>query len=89
MTRVVKLGGSLLEWSDLRAAFFKWLDNQPPAVNLIVTGGGETVEAVRRLDKVHTLDPSSVHWHCIDLMMTTGRIASQILCDRECACCSC
>ncbi len=77
--RVIKLGGSLLELPELRRRFDAWFAAQPPAVNLMIVGGGELVEAVRRVDQQHSLDAALVHWVCIDLMGTTAEIAAGIL----------
>ena len=47
LLRVIKLGGSLLTLPDLRTRFEEWLKAQPLALNLLICGGGELVEAVR------------------------------------------
>lgn len=79
--RVIKLGGSLLDLPEIGVKLQQWLLGQPAAVNLIVVGGGEIVEAVRRLDQIHRFDPSQVHWWCVDLLTTTARIAAQQIPD--------
>jgi 5-(aminomethyl)-3-furanmethanol phosphate kinase len=77
--RVIKLGGSLLDFKELKGAFKEWLAEQSTALNLVVAGGGEIVESVRTLDQTHHFDPSFTHWVAIDLMNTTARIAAHIL----------
>ncbi len=79
LVRVVKLGGSLFELSDLRQRFHTWLSAQPPAVNLVIAGGGELVEAVRRIDGVHSLNAALAHWMCVDLMGISAKMVSEIL----------
>ncbi len=79
IVRVVKLGGSLLELHDLRKRFELWCCTQPPALNLIVVGGGELVEAIRRINQAQALDQTDLHWLCVDLMSATARIAAEIL----------
>ena len=79
LLRVIKLGGSLLTLPDLRARFEEWLDAQPPALNLLICGGGELVEAVRRIDESQRLPASVTHWVSIDLMATTAALAAAIL----------
>jgi len=77
--RVIKLGGSLLELSDLRVRFDRWLRLQQPAFNLLVAGGGQTVETLRCLDAIHRFDQAWIHWLCIDLMATTAQLAGALL----------
>ncbi|MCR9297194.1 MAG: hypothetical protein NXI32_31225 [bacterium] len=79
--RVIKLGGSLLDLPQIGFKLQQWLLGQPAALNLIVVGGGEIVEAVRRLDRIHQFDPSQVHWWCVDLLTTTARIAANQIPD--------
>jgi len=80
-TRVVKLGGSLLELPDLDARTHRWLAEHPARVNLFVVGGGAIVQSVRNLDQIHALDSNFAHWTCIDLMNATARIAAQLFTD--------
>ncbi len=77
--RVIKLGGSLLELSDLQQRFHAWLGMQTPARNLIVTGGGKAVEAVRELDATHHFNSKFTHWLCVDLMSVMATLASELL----------
>ncbi len=46
--RVIKLGGSLLTLPDWHERFLHWLAKEPPATNLLVIGGGELVDCLRR-----------------------------------------
>lgn len=78
-SRVIKLGGSLLEWVDLPSRFHKWLHGQPPALNLLIVGGGQVVNNLRELDRVHALDATFVHWLAVDLMTINARTAAKIL----------
>lgn len=77
--RVIKLGGSLLELGDLRQRLYSWLEKQTPSRNLIVTGGGKTVESIRELDAIHRLPCKFTHWLCVDVMAVTAKLASEIL----------
>lgn len=74
MLRVIKVGGSLLNQSDLAARIYRWLAQQPHASNILVVGGGELVEAIRNLDRIHTFDREKTHWLCIELMNHTSRL---------------
>lgn len=71
MLRVVKVGGSTLTRSDLADVLPQWIEEQPPAVNLIIVGGGELIDAVRKLDQVRPMPPGAVHWRCVDLLQAT------------------
>lgn len=77
--RVIKLGGSLLSLPDLYERFNDWLDAQSPARNVIVTGGGIVVDAIRALDAIHHFSAALTHWVCVDLMSTSARLASDLL----------
>ncbi len=68
MTRVVKLGGSLLELSEWAERLRRWLDAQEPAANLIVVGGGERVESLRRGQIATGLSDESAHVRALELM---------------------
>jgi aspartokinase-like uncharacterized kinase len=76
MRRVVKLGGSLLLRPELLADIHGWLALQSQAENLVIVGGGELVDAVRRLDEIRPADPIDTHWQCVDLLQTTFEIAA-------------
>ncbi len=77
--RIIKLGGSLLNFNDLHEQFHNWFQTQTPARNLIVVGGGQAVEAIRDLDAVHCLPPNLTHWLSVELMSLTATLASKIL----------
>lgn len=68
LVRVVKLGGSLLNLPDWAARFRRWLAEQPPAVNILIVGGGRLADAIRDRDREVGLDPSTAHWLAIDAM---------------------
>ncbi|QDT09433.1 protein kinase [Planctomycetes bacterium K23_9] len=75
MRRVIKIGGSLLLRGDFPQAMHQWLARQTPAENVVIVGGGELIEAVRRRDSVRPGDAADVHWRCIDLLTTTFQTA--------------
>ncbi len=51
LLRVIKVGGSLYPRPDLPARFVAWLRGLPPALNLVVIGGGEVVNGLRLTDE--------------------------------------
>ena len=71
MRRVVKVGGSLLQQANLPRDLVAWLSSQQPAETLLIVGGGELIEAIRRIDRAALNDPATVHWRCVDLLQTT------------------
>ncbi len=68
VTRVIKLGGSLLELSDWAERLRRWLVAQGPATNLIVVGGGERVEAVRTEQRVEGFSDEWAHVRALESM---------------------
>lgn len=76
LKRVVKIGGSLLTTSHLGQRVQQWCNMQAPAMNLVVVGGGATVDAIRELASIHDYDDSLLHWLCVDLLETTYRLVA-------------
>jgi 5-(aminomethyl)-3-furanmethanol phosphate kinase len=77
--RVVKLGGSLLEWPALARQLRAWLAAQPPASNVLVVGGGAMVEALRAWDRAHHLPDAAAHWLAVRAMRLSAAVVSQLL----------
>ncbi len=83
--RVIKLGGSLLDWPELPTAFASWLSVQPPAANVVVVGGGTIVDSLRTLDRAVTLGDEAAHWLAIRAMSLTAALAANLLSARSLA----
>lgn len=81
MRRVVKLGGSLLDLPDLSARLTTWLAMQPPAVNVLLVGGGDLADAIRRLDRLHGIGEAPAHWLCVRAMSLTAAAVQALLPD--------
>ena len=77
MRRVVKVGGSLLLRENLPSESRSWFAAQRPAENIVIVGGGELINAIRKLDALRESSPAEVHWRCVGLLSTTF----QIVCD--------
>lgn len=77
--RVIKLGGSLLEYGDLLIELRRWLAAQSPAHNLLVVGGGAMADAVRQADQLHGLGESAAHWLCVRAMAVNSRLVAALV----------
>lgn len=78
--RILKLGGSLLDWPPLPKKWNEWIQkSEAYQPTLVVVGGGAVVDAIRKVDSLHSLDPVAVHWLCVELMNSTTKLAHQIL----------
>jgi aspartokinase-like uncharacterized kinase len=77
--RVIKLGGSLLEWPELASRLRAWLAVQPPAVNVMIVGGGALVDKLRELDTAHALPTEASHWLAIRAMSITAGVVAGLV----------
>ena len=63
---VFKLGGSLLDWEKLPRLLARIPGFRPAAVPLIVVGGGEAADVVRRWDRLFLLGDERAHWLALE-----------------------
>ena len=77
--RVVKVGGSLLDFSRLVATLSEWLGLQTPMRNVLVVGGSVWADEVRRLDARGRLSSTTAHWLAIRSMKLTSWLLCQML----------
>jgi len=77
--RVIKIGGSLLKWTGLRAAFDSWIARQAVAHNVLVAGGGPLVNGLRQVDAAQRLDAAATHWLAVRAMSLTARVVADVL----------
>jgi aspartokinase-like uncharacterized kinase len=70
---VVKVGGSLYDWPGLGPALRAFVATLDPVPVLLVPGGGDFADAVRRLHGVHGLTEEQSHWIALESLGATGR----------------
>ena len=66
--RVVKIGGSLLDYDGLAASWDHWFARQPPKATVIIVGGGPFADQVRYWDERIQLSEELAHWMCVTAM---------------------
>lgn len=79
MLRVIKLGGSLLDWPEWSARFRAWRVRQAPATDVVTFGGGQFAEAVRQYDAIHSLPVQDSHELAIASMSLSADLAARLL----------
>jgi len=63
---VVKVGGSLYDWPGLGPALRAFVAALEPAPVLLVPGGGDFADAVRKLHAVHGFTEEQSHWLALE-----------------------
>lgn len=81
VTRVIKLGGSLLELSDWAERVRQWLRTQGAATNAIVVGGGDRVEALRERQLTEKFDDEQAHVLALELMDCNAAEVARVLAE--------
>lgn len=76
---VVKVGGSLYDHPKLKPGLQAWLAARREAHILIVPGGGDFAEAVRRLDTVHGLGEEAAHTLALTALDAAGEFVLDLL----------
>ena len=77
--RVVKVGGSLFGFAEFVPAWRSWLAEQPPAVNVLIAGGGKLANVIREADAAWGLGEEASHWLCLEVMGVTARLLAAVL----------
>lgn len=77
--RVVKVGGSLLDWPPLAQVLPRWLASQPPAGQVLVCGGGVWCDALRQVQRHFALSEEGLHWLCVEALGVTAGLLAQML----------
>jgi len=79
--RIVKVGGSLFDLPDLRERLLAWIDFGPQALTVLLAGGGEMADLLRRAQGLHGLRDETAHWLCIEAMGLTAHWLAAVLED--------
>jgi 5-(aminomethyl)-3-furanmethanol phosphate kinase len=77
--RVVKVGGSLLDWRPLPTTLVRWLAAQGSARNILIAGGGALADLIRRADATYDLGEQAAHALCMDVLGVTARLLAATL----------
>jgi aspartokinase-like uncharacterized kinase len=76
---VLKLGGSLLDLPDLPACFDAYRQTQCSDHCVLVVGGGDAADHVRRFDRQHGLGEEAGHWMAVRAMQLNTHMVASIL----------
>jgi aspartokinase-like uncharacterized kinase len=79
LLRVVKVGGSLFDLSNLSVRLQAWADAQTPGISVFLAGGGAMADVVRTWDARFALGEERAHWLCVDLLDVTARLLCALL----------
>ena len=76
---VVKVGGSLFDWPDLKSRLADFLSTLANKNVLLVPGGGKTADAVRAYDGTHGLGEEASHWLALQALSLNARFLQTLL----------
>jgi aspartokinase-like uncharacterized kinase len=80
---VVKVGGSLYDWPGLGPALRAFLAALAPEPVLLVPGGGDFADAVRRLHGIHGLTEEQSHWLAVESLGAAGNFLRALVPEAE------
>jgi aspartokinase-like uncharacterized kinase len=76
---VVKVGGSLYDYSKLASRLTQFLDALGSAQIAIFPGGGAFADVIRQLDVGHGLGEEKSHWLAVQSLSLAARFLAQLL----------
>jgi aspartokinase-like uncharacterized kinase len=76
---VVKVGGSLYDYPELRSRLNCFLESIKPAQIALFPGGGTFTDAVRLVDKVHGLGEEASHWLAVQGLSLAAFFLTRLL----------
>ncbi len=77
--RVVKVGGSLLDFAPTRQRLRDWLRRHSDRQNVLVAGGGKLVDHIRQWHRNGQVDGVEAHWMAIECMSFTAQLLQRWL----------
>ena len=78
---VLKIGGSLLTLPDLRCRLESILSRFANKRRLLVVGGGQVADVVRRWETVHAISDEAAHWLALRAMSLNEAFLHELLPD--------
>ena len=79
MRRMIKVGGSLLDWPQLGPQLRAWLAAYPDDDNLLIAGGGPAADWVREAQRQHGLSNRAAHWLAIRAMQLSAGVLAELV----------
>jgi aspartokinase-like uncharacterized kinase len=76
---VVKVGGSLLGWPELRPRLRRWLSTLDANEIILVPGGGTTADVIRDFDRAHGLGEENAHWFALRSLSLNAHVLAALL----------
>jgi aspartokinase-like uncharacterized kinase len=76
---VIKVGGSLLDYAELPARLSNYLADLGRPNPVLLSGGGPTVDAIRRIDRIHGMDEEASHWIAVRALTLNARLLEAIV----------
>ena len=76
--RVIKIGGSLWDWPELASSFTAWFQPSSLGFDLLVVGGGSTVDSVRDKQATWQLKDDAAHWMALRVMSCHAQAAATL-----------
>ncbi|MCA1686390.1 MAG: uridylate kinase [Planctomycetia bacterium] len=78
-TVVIKVGGSLLGWTEFPARLRAYLDDSASDRILLIVGGGRAADFVRELDSVHGIGEKRSHGLALRALDLTAHAAAALV----------
>jgi aspartokinase-like uncharacterized kinase len=76
---VIKVGGSLLDFPELPSRLATYLADLGRPNPVLLCGGGPTVDAIRKIDRVHGMDEAVSHWVAVRALALNARLLEAIV----------
>ena len=75
---IAKVGGSLYDLPDLADRLRTWVGTVGRSV-LLVPGGGDGADVIRRLDRLHGIGEAAAHWLALRVLSVNARFLAGLL----------